>query len=393
MNFSKRDFILFFPTWYPTKKHPKPGDSINRLAKALSHDFRIVVLYVGGSNDVTGRYQVEHLLEDGIETHRLLYRRRNLESKAGIFQKINFMFWHVYLSIKGFKFILKKHGKPALVHVHVLTRNALMALLFLWRYRVGYCITERWSRYFDDKLFSRNTLHGWLTRFVVKKSKGISVVSEALKIAMQRNGIQHKKFFITPNVVETEIFSYQPRSKNDTPVFIHVSCFVNRDKNIAGIVRAANMLDKLGYKFDLKLIGDGVDRRSIEEMSKKMVWHNVKLTFEGDKTQPELAPFYNEADALIIFSNYETFCNVVAEAHCSGVPVIATKIAALPELVNENNGIFVSVKNEHELGEAMIRFCQGRTNFDSEQIADTANSIYGQHAIIKSMRLFYSALE
>jgi hypothetical protein len=50
---------------------------------------------------------------------------------------------------------------------------------------------------------------------------------------------------------------------------------------------------------------------------------------------------------FLLFSYFETFSCVLAEALCSGIPVIATNAGGIPEFVNSKNGIYVNGSRIH----------------------------------------------
>ena len=54
-----------------------------------------------------------------------------------------------------------------------------------------------------------------------------------------------------------------------------------------------------------------------------------------------LPEFYNKADFLLHFSDFETFSIVPLEALACGCPVIASRVGVLPEYINDSNGKIV----------------------------------------------------
>ena len=80
-----------------------------------------------------------------------------------------------------------------------------------------------------------------------------------------------------------------------------------------------------GLDVTLKIIGEGPEREKLEAMAPS----NVSLPGETE----EIAQHFSEADVFIVPSRWEGFGLVAAEAMASGVPVIATKVDGLTEVL------------------------------------------------------------
>ena len=66
--------------------------------------------------------------------------------------------------------------------------------------------------------------------------------------------------------------------------------------------------------------------------------------FHGFISKTQIAKEFQKADLFLHGSEYETFSVVIAEALKCGTPVVASNVAAIPELINDNNGILVENK-------------------------------------------------
>ncbi len=115
----------------------------------------------------------------------------------------------------------------------------------------------------------------------------------------------------------------------------------------------------------LTLIGDGPDRAMLEVEARAMDLSD-HVTFAGYKSQSEVAEVLQQVDALVLPSFAEGVPVVLMEAMAAGLPVVATQIAGIPELVEQGeSGILVPPGDEKALEAAILRVLS-----DPSQAAD-----------------------
>ncbi len=81
-----------------------------------------------------------------------------------------------------------------------------------------------------------------------------------------------------------------------------------------------------------------------------------KVTFTGLVRHRDIAAFYKKADIYIGPSLYESFGVSIIEAMTVGVPVVATRVGAVPEVISEGkSGLMVDSNNPRAIAEAVIK--------------------------------------
>jgi glycosyltransferase involved in cell wall biosynthesis len=120
---------------------------------------------------------------------------------------------------------------------------------------------------------------------------------------------------------------------------------------------------------------------------------NRSVFFRGEISYTEVAEEVRRSHSFVLFSDAETFSCVTAEALCCGLPVISSSVGALPELVNEENGILVEPKNLKALTGAMKDMVDRYDSFQRNAISKKASDQYGYAAVADSFRQLYEEPE
>ncbi len=123
-------------------------------------------------------------------------------------------------------------------------------------------------------------------------------------------------------------------------------------KGVAVLLRAFANIRKDHPEAELVLIGDGDERPRLEALAVELGLD--KSVFIGSKTQDEVAEELSQSDLFVLASFAEGVPVVLMEAMASGLPVITTQIAGIPELVEEGtHGLLVSPSAGDELEQAI----------------------------------------
>jgi glycosyltransferase involved in cell wall biosynthesis len=107
-------------------------------------------------------------------------------------------------------------------------------------------------------------------------------------------------------------------------------------------------------KIEVLIIGDGPYRGALEKMKREMGLDCVR--FLGRIDHKELPKHYKNADLFVLPSEIEAFGVVFTEAMAGKLPVVATRIGGIPEVVIDGKtGILVPPGNKDELAKAIIK--------------------------------------
>jgi glycosyltransferase involved in cell wall biosynthesis len=132
--------------------------------------------------------------------------------------------------------------------------------------------------------------------------------------------------------------------------------FVGRLANVKGVpvlLKALSAISKDRPELTLSIAGDGPDRAGLEAQAKQLgIAQNVK--FLGYQSQSQVRELLQQTDVFVLPSFAEGVPVVLMEAMAAGVPVVTTRIAGVPELVDDGvSGILTPPGDEVALGSAI----------------------------------------
>ena len=151
---------------------------------------------------------------------------------------------------------------------------------------------------------------------------------------------------------------------------LHIGRF-NPQKNHSVIIETAQILKKEGLKFVIKLVGGSgnVEQRKQEVKQKGL---EKEIVFCG--LQGNVYPFLQVADCFILPSLYEGMPITLVEAMGSGLPIIASDVGGVPDMIdNEKSGLLIS-PNAVQLASALKKI------MTDEKLRKTL----GENAYVKS---------
>ena len=278
-----------------------------------------------------------------------------------------------------------------LVHLHVANKAGSVALWIKKKYKIPYILSEHWTGYLKEAR-PNYTDQSWLTKMLTKRvfkaASQVTFVSNELAQNVQKY-FPVLSYRIIPNVVDTAIFNPAINAARTTTRFIHVSTMTYQ-KNIEQILTAFSLLKNHNpdFTFDMFVpfpikLHDLIHKFGLED---QVIIHN-------EVPQIVLAENMKYADALVLYSRYETFGCVVIEANACGVPAILSDLPVFREYSDENKtAIFIPLDDPQELASILINFVDGKFQFDKSEIAESTMSKFNYLVVAKQFDEVYNNL-
>lgn len=217
------------------------------------------------------------------------------------------------------------------------------------------------------KFFFRRLMIVWS----INNSEKTIVVSEALKDALLKIGIDKQKVIVIPNGVNTDLFKPMSmescRKEIGLPLDAKIIVFIGSLEEVKGVeclIRSFHELlrSNSGKKILLVMIGEGSFKEKIGEWVEKLGIKD-KVTMAGVVKHENIPIWLNASDVFCLPSIREGMPNVILEALACGKYVVATNVGGIPELLKSDkmgilvppnsatalSGAFEKCLNVHEL--------------------------------------------
>jgi len=124
----------------------------------------------------------------------------------------------------------------------------------------------------------------------------------------------------------------------ETVNILHVGRF-DGPKNHAGLLKAFRRLTDRGLRCHLHLVGDGALLPEVKALAEELALTR-SVTFHG--MQSNVYPYLRDADIFVLPSLYEGIPMTIIEAMGTGLPIAATRVGGIPDLLrNGENGLLV----------------------------------------------------
>ena len=205
--------------------------------------------------------------------------------------------------------------------------------------RVLLSVQARWER--------SNTARA--DRVVVPSRYSASVAHEVY-------GISPAKLAIVPEPIDLtdwrRRFVEASDSKAARPTILSVARMYPR-KRLEDLLRASAILRTRIPRAQIRIVGEGPESARLRLLHRELGLDDT-VVFLGEVTRSSLAVEYTSAHCFCLPTIQEGFGLVFAEAMAAGLPVVACRAAAVPELVEDGRtGLLVGPRNPAELAHAL----------------------------------------
>jgi glycosyltransferase involved in cell wall biosynthesis len=202
-----------------------------------------------------------------------------------------------------------------------------------------------------ERAFSYNWLAARLERFVLPRTDGVVCITEYTRTAVAD---LTPRTWVLPNAVDLGFFDVSSApDPSAPPIGLCVGAICLR-KNQNNFIRALDPLAK-EKKFKMIFLGQTDDSACSREFL-KLVKERPWCEYAGFAGRERLKEFFKAASFLVLPTLEDNCPMVVLEAMAAGVPVLASNVGGVPDLIeHEKTGLFCDPQRPESFREGVAR--------------------------------------
>ena len=346
--------VLSFSYCFPNVRRPTWGIFVRQRLAALAR--RIVLEVVAPAPFfpfwTRGRGQAPERLEDqeGLRVHhpRFFYVPGILKNQDARFYRWGLRRWVGKLCASF---------QPDLLDAHFVWPDGVAVAGLARELGLPYVITLRGKIYPCVEVPSQRRQ---CARALVNADAVISVSDPMAELACEL-GVRRERMHVIPNGVDTERF--RPRERYEARRLLGLGCdgplivAIGHLKPTKGHSELVRAVASVPQKPRLVIIGAQADCRGYEEALRKEIAAlglAGRVVLAGPQPYDRIPVYLAAADVSVLASYREGCPNVVLESLACGPPVVATRVGAVPRLVEDGgNGRIVPPRDAGALAEAI----------------------------------------
>ncbi|MBN2244687.1 MAG: glycosyltransferase family 4 protein [Candidatus Aminicenantes bacterium] len=210
----------------------------------------------------------------------------------------------------------------------------------------------RWGYVFLERLFSRFTQTVIFVSHADMEKGRRHRLAPFEKMKVVKNGIDFDKVRVAAVIPEKFNLKEQLGLENDF-FFLGTVARIHRQKNIPGLIKAAVVLQDALPEARFIIVGDGPMMAKVKNMIERFGLQEIVFLL-GER--PDAHRIMSQFDVFILPSLWEGLPYVLMEAGALGLPVVASNIAGVREIIQDGEtGFLVPKDNPQELVEAIIQ--------------------------------------
>ena len=377
--------VLYLTHWYPTREAPAGGIFVRESARASALFTDTRVLHCAGPDPRLRRlWRLEEerdpTLTEGFPTFRVFHRRlgRRLSYAA-----------YVWGAVGAYRALARAGFRPDVIHASVY-QAAMPAVLIGSATGTPVVVTENTSGYARGL---HDRVNRAKARFALGRAQRVLVPAAAQQRAIEQAGIR-ARFEIVPQAVDVELFAgTSPRVRDGPARLLFVGLLDSGHvKGVPVLLDALALLSASRTDWRLDVVGDGPVRAEYERRVEELGLSG-RVAFHGLLPKAAVGELMQRASLFVLATSFwDTAPNVVAEAQAAGLPVVATSVGGIPEMVSEASGILVPPRDPAALADGLDRALDRAEAFDRERIAAAARDTFSLRAVGERLAAVYETV-
>lgn len=247
---------------------------------------------------------------------------------------------------------------PDLLHAHYATSYGLLGA------RANYhpFIISTWGKDILD-FPNKSVLHKKLIQYTLKKADTVTATSKMLTLETKKLMPGEKPVITVPFGVNTDHFyPFSEKQKNRKVLTIGIVKNLEIKYGIDILLKAYAKIAEKHENTGLMIIGKGTEEQNLKQLTRKLGL-TAQVQFIDYAPNKEIPAYLNRMDIFVMPSidASETFGVAAIEASACGLPVVASQIGGLPEVViDEQTGLLCKPGSWDDLASKLDRLIKNR---------------------------------
>lgn len=248
----------------------------------------------------------------------------------------------------------------------------------------------------DQSLYQRGIFSSFLFNSLIKHAGAIIVLTEYMKKSFI--AWPDKKIYIIPNCIDTSTINYTGRNtiREEFSIKIdeHILLFVGRLHTLKGLTFLVSAMKTIhdNDKFSrLIIVGDDQGERKILNDLIATVHLEENICFIEGTSRENVFRYMMASDIFILPSISEGFPMVLLEAMSCGLPIIASNVGGISEIIQDNrNGFLVQTGNPEDIAKKVLILLKDETMREKISIHNLTDvKKYNWNSIITELEQIY----
>ncbi len=209
----------------------------------------------------------------------------------------------------------------------------------------------------SSRLGGITRLYEWLEFALFRRFDAVVAVSRPLARSLRRFGVAQKRIHVIPNGWNGRVphsDRLTARKKLGVPADRFVLGWVGRLIPVKGadvFLEALAQLKEEAVAVSASIVGDGAERERLQQMAKSFGL-DACVTFHGQVD--DASSLFPAFDVYVLSSRSEGTPLVLPEAIAAGVPIVATSVGGVPDLIGPGHGLLVPPEQPAALAQAIL---------------------------------------
>jgi len=216
--------------------------------------------------------------------------------------------------------------------------------------------------------------------------------SQALLNEIRRNGLAQKTIAF-PNAIDTKFFAHPARIHRKHARSLIYMGRVSYEKSIDQVIKAFKLINTEKPETTLTIVGDGPERKKLEELVKKLHLEN-KVIFTGTLHGQAHLKTLQDADIFLTASKTDNMPMAIMEAMSVGLPIVGVNALGIPEMVKDGlNGYVVAPDDLKSMAQKTLALLEDDAL--REKFSKTSRELalgYGEEKNAEILENIYNAL-